>query len=257
MTADASMTARTRAIARECRTLAPDCCDARQRALPQRQGASPGTSRAASWAGDPVFRHLLATGLIPPRVARARHRLRPGPARQPAARVRRHAQRERLAGRLGGRTGWARGCTASTLGERDIQRARAALGASGAASFACADMRDAPFPPSDVVVLLDVLHYVTHEAQQAVLRRACEALSPRGRLLLRVADAGARGSFLLTQWVDRAVARLRGHAGAAARAGRWHDWMAQLRALGMHGAGPAHEPGHAVRQRAAGRAQGG
>ncbi|GAC1543850.1 MAG: hypothetical protein NVS2B4_22080 [Ramlibacter sp.] len=82
------------------------------------------------------------------------------------------------------------------------------------------------------MVLLDVLHYLSQHEQQAVLRRARDAMSCNGRILLRVADAGASGRVVLTQWIDRGVARLRGHGGP--RAVRpLQDWMAQLRALGL------------------------
>ena len=57
------------------------------------------------------------------------------------------------------------------------------------------DMRSAALPPCDLVVILDVLHYVDKAAQRALLQRVYDALRPSGgRLLLRVGDADSRAS---------------------------------------------------------------
>lgn len=180
---------------------------------------------------DPVFRHVLASGLVPSGSAVLDIGCGQGLLASlllacdqvPAADWPRH---------------WAaapRGVTLHGIdfGARDIARAQAALGSTAPATFACEDMRHAAFAPADVVVLLDVLHYVGPDEQLAVLRRARQALRPHGTLVLRVADAGAGGRFLVGHWVDAAVARLRGHA--RPQAGRTRDaWIAELRALGLH-----------------------
>ncbi len=111
---------------------------------------------------------------------------------------------------------------------RDIARAQAALAVvAPLARFEAADMRQAAFPPSDVAVILDVLHYVDHAAQAQVLKRVRDALPPGGRLLLRVGDSQQRLGFAISQWVDRAVTRVRGHSVAPT----WGRSMAQWRAL--------------------------
>jgi len=115
----------------------------------------------------------------------------------------------------------------------DVERARAALGeAAEGPRFALADMRSAPLPACDVVVILDVLHYVDHAAQEGVLARVREALAPGGQLLLRVGDASARRGFAASQWVDRAVAFVRGHAAAPTWGRPLVEWLALL---GRHG----------------------
>lgn len=177
---------------------------------------------------DPVFRHLLAAGLIPPRSQvldiGCGQGLLAGLLR--AAQVAAHWPQDWAVAPAGVRV------HGIDLGQRNIARARAALGDAGVATFDCADMRRAPFPPSDLIVLLDVLHYVGHDEQLAILRRAREALRPDGTLVLRVADAAAHGRFFMTQWIDRVVARLRGHA--APQAGRSLEaWIDILRGLGL------------------------
>jgi SAM-dependent methyltransferase len=127
----------------------------------------------------------------------------------------------------------------------DVTAARAALAAAsaapgGVADFVCADMRHADFPRCDVVVILDVLHYVDHAAQRAVLERAAAALRagaaglPRpGRLLLRVGDAACQPGYAISQWVDRLVTRARGHRAAPTHGRTLAQWQALLRELGF------------------------
>lgn len=181
---------------------------------------------------DPVFRHLLGTGLIPPG-ARV---LDIGCGQGLLASLLRACGEMRAAGEWPAT--WPEApanarVTGIELMERDVARARAALGDAEDARFVCGDMRSADFPASDAVVILDVLHYVTHAEQDAVLQRVHDALVPGGRLLLRVGDAGARRGFAVSQWVDRVVTRVRGHGVPPVYGRTLPEWMAQLRSLGM------------------------
>lgn len=181
---------------------------------------------------DPVFRHLLGAGLIAPG-ARV---LDIGCGQGLLASL------LRASGDMAQASAWP-GCwppapagtrvTGIELMPRDVQRARAALGDAPDARFVCGDMRSAEFPASDAVVILDVLHYVPHAEQDAVLRRVHDALVPGGRLLLRVGDAGARRGFAISQWVDRLVTRVRGHAVPPTYGRPLAGWIAQLQALGL------------------------
>jgi 1-acyl-sn-glycerol-3-phosphate acyltransferase len=51
--------------------------------------------------------------------------------------------------------------------------------------FTPGDLLTCDYPPGDVVLLLDVLHYWTAEKQQLILTKAHQALRPGGRLVLR------------------------------------------------------------------------
>jgi len=51
--------------------------------------------------------------------------------------------------------------------------------------FEVGDILEVEYPPSDVVLLLDVLHYWQPGKQQAILEKARRALRPGGRLILR------------------------------------------------------------------------
>lgn len=120
------------------------------------------------------------------------------------------------------------------LMQRDVTRAESALaGLVPRPSFDCADMREAALPPCDVVVILDVLHYVNHADQQALLQRVHQALQPGGRLLLRVGDAGQRRGFVISQWVDRLVTWVRGHRVPPTWGRTVAQWQQLLQGLGF------------------------
>ena len=143
---------------------------------------------------DPVFAHLLAHGLLPPGV----RILDLGCGQGLLA---------ALLSAEAGRGEWRyRGID---LSARDVARARAATGSN--CEFIAGDIRSADFGAADVAILLDVLHYLDPGSQVDVIRRVRAALAPAGVLLVRVADASAGLRFRVTEALDLAVTRLRGH----------------------------------------------
>ena len=179
--------------------------------------------------GDPVFAGLLEHGLIPDQArvldigcgqgllaswllsARAMHAAGDWPAHWPAAPA-------------------PRALHGIELMPRDVERARRALGA--AAVFTAADMCHADFGQVDAVIVLDVLHYVSIDAQNDVLRRIRDALAPRGVLVLRVGDAAGGWPFRFSVWVDHVVTFVRGHRNSRLHCRPLADWKAALAALG-------------------------
>ena len=124
--------------------------------------------------------------------------------------------------------------TGIELMPKDVARAASALSRLALQPrFVCADMRKAALPACDLVVILDVLHYVDHAAQDALLQRVHVALSPQGRLLLRIGDAAAARGFAASQWVDRLVTWARGHRVAPTWGRTLPQWTAALQALGF------------------------
>lgn len=114
---------------------------------------------------------------------------------------------------------------------RDVERAQRALGTL--ALIDCADIRSAAYGEADVVIILDVLHYMDPGAQEQVLRRVRTSIGPAGTLLLRVGNAAGGWRFRMSRWVDAAVLYLRGH-----RQGRLHcrtlpAWLATLESCGF------------------------
>lgn len=124
--------------------------------------------------------------------------------------------------------------TGIELMPRDVRRAEASVGALPLAPrFVCGDMRHTPLPACDVVVILDVLHYVDHTAQEELLGRVRDALQPHGRLLLRVGDMDDARGFRISQWVDIAVTWVRGHRAPPTWGRSVAQWQATLQRLGF------------------------
>ena len=132
--------------------------------------------------------------------------------------------------------------TGIELMPRDVRRAEAAVGTLALGDgqpggqvprFVCGDMCSTPLPACEVVVILDVLHYVDHAAQDAVLRRVHQALRPHGRLLLRVGDMADAGGFRISQWVDMLVTWVRGHRAPPTWGRSVAEWTAALQSLGF------------------------
>jgi SAM-dependent methyltransferase len=124
--------------------------------------------------------------------------------------------------------------TGIELMPKDIARAAASIGhLRPAPHLLCADMCSADLPPCDLVVILDVLHYVDIAAQNDVLRRVRDALQPDGRLLLRVGDASDRRGFAMSQWVDRMVTRIRGHKVSPTWGRPLSAWIGTLEGFGF------------------------
>jgi SAM-dependent methyltransferase len=159
---------------------------------------------------DPVFRAILARGLVPDgarlvdlgcgqgvleaflAAARADYARGEWPAAWPPP-------PPRLAS--------ARGVD---LRPRAIAAAQMALGDK--AVFEVGDVRSAALSACDVIAILDVLHYLPHADQDRVLARCAAALAPGGVLLLRVGDADAGVRATVTRLADQAITLLRGGA---------------------------------------------
>jgi SAM-dependent methyltransferase len=181
---------------------------------------------------DPVFRCLLERGDIEP----GAHVVDIGCGQGLLASLLAACDRAAREGQWPGAWPAAPSATRYTgieLMPKDVARAQAALaGMPTEPQVVCGDMCSTPLPACDAVVILDVLHYVDHAAQEGVLRRVREALRPGGRLLLRVGDMSARRRFLISQWVDRAVTLARGSAPPTFGRPLAH-WVALLQRLGF------------------------
>jgi 2-polyprenyl-3-methyl-5-hydroxy-6-metoxy-1,4-benzoquinol methylase len=121
------------------------------------------------------------------------------------------------------------------LTERDVNRARIALRDHAARiRFECADIREAAFPPADVVVACDVLHYVDADAQERILRRVRASLAADGVLLLRISDATAGWHAALDRAVDFGVQIVRARRASRLTCRSQAQWLTLLDALSFH-----------------------
>ena len=134
---------------------------------------------------------------------------------------------------------WAPPATDWTLYGFDLRSGAIAAGQRALADLghrvqlAVDDVRTAPLPTSDVVVLLDVLHYIDAAAQQALLARVHSALAPGGSLLMRVADAAPTWRFRLTLAGDWCVLFARGSLWPRFCCRPLAEWTALLEAIGF------------------------
>lgn len=166
--------------------------------------------------GDPVFRHLLEAALIP------------GDARILDLGCGQGLLAALLIATPATRNAAYRGIE---LMATDVARAHQALGAGCGVELG--DIRHAEFGAADAVVILDVLHYMTHAEQDAILRRVRQALVGGGVLLLRVGDAAAGLPFRISNWVDWTVALARGHGATRFHCRSVAQWRTALEALGF------------------------
>jgi SAM-dependent methyltransferase len=112
---------------------------------------------------------------------------------------------------------------------RAAQRARKALGQR--VTIESADLCAAALPQADVVVLIDVLHYLHTDDQVSLLLRIEQALRGGGLLVTRVADASAGWRFRLSRASDHVGALLTGRGLPQHHhrsIGQWLDLLASL-----------------------------
>ncbi len=114
---------------------------------------------------------------------------------------------------------------------RDVERAGVVLG--NRVVVEQGDIRTADFQSADVVVILDVLHYMPLSAQDDVLNRVRRALGPNGTLLLRIGDSAGGWRFHVSNYVDTIVTAVRGHTPGRLHCRPLAQWKSTLEKLGF------------------------
>jgi SAM-dependent methyltransferase len=108
--------------------------------------------------------------------------------------------------------------------------------AHGDADFSAGNLLEARFDSVDTVLLIDVLHYLAPSEQDQVIARACVALRPGGRLVVREADGAPGARSALTRGLER-IATLVGYNRLAARQAlgfrSLHEIVSEMRAQGL------------------------
>lgn len=116
-------------------------------------------------------------------------------------------------------------------GPKPAEVARQALGEE--AKIQVADLRTAEIPAADIVLLLDVLHYLPARSQEDLLARVARALPPGGRLLIRDADADGGWRFTATRFQERLCALARRHWRQSFHYRGREEWARLLEGLGF------------------------
>ncbi len=107
-----------------------------------------------------------------------------------------------------------------------------------------------------MAIILDVLHYISYEAQEDVLRRIRAALPAGGTFITRIGDAAGGLPFHYSNWVDRTVFFLRGHRLDRIYCRTLERMAGSAAAQRFRRRTAAHAPRHAVLQRHAGSESG-
>lgn len=95
-----------------------------------------------------------------------------------------------------------------------------------------ADARSAGLGTPDAILLIDLLHYFTHEEQEELVARCASALVPGGVLLVRELDGSAeRGAT--TRFIERLAVALGWNRAARVHPRPIEEMRAQLEVLGM------------------------
>lgn len=107
--------------------------------------------------------------------------------------------------------GWRGAYHGIDLDAPKIAAAQAAAAALG--GFDCVTGTVPPLPPgAGHVALVDVLHYLPHESQQALLREAAQRLAPGGLLMIRNVLRAPGWRFRITraeEWLIRSLGWMR------------------------------------------------
>src|SRR5262249_23386561 len=117
------------------------------------------------------------------------------------------------------------------LREDRVQTARRALG--DGAQMDAHNLLAFDFPPSSVIVMLDVLMYVDRRRQGRALEKAAAALEPGGLLLLRETDADGGPAFEVSRLSECLAAALRGEFPRRLDYRGMLEWTAELASLGF------------------------
>lgn len=96
------------------------------------------------------------------------------------------------------------------------------------------DLLKDPWPSSDIVVLVDVLHYFPVQTQRGLLCRIAHHLQPGGMLLLRVMDGEAKGRARLTRLIERLAVSLKWNRAPGLHWRGIRETLADLSTAGLH-----------------------
>ncbi len=114
---------------------------------------------------------------------------------------------------------------------RDIRCAQT-LGYATAV-FEEGDIYAADLGHADVAVIWDVMHFLTWDRQETILRRVKTALGPNGLLLLRIGNGRGGWRYRLSQWNDWLMAALRGQLLRRLYGRSIEGWLKTLTQLGF------------------------
>lgn len=108
--------------------------------------------------------------------------------------------------------GWATSANGYDWDEEKVREANAAAGGDERLRYWVGDTREEPIPSCDTVLMLDVLHYLTHDEQSALVLRAAKAA--RRAIVIRELDPDRGWRSAMTRLQERVTTGLRYNVGA-------------------------------------------
>lgn len=113
------------------------------------------------------------------------------------------------------------------LRRNQVQNARM-LEQNGRTTILEGDISEMEYGKADVVLMLDVLHYIHYTAQVRVLAKVRKAISPSGFLLMRIGDAAAGLPFHVSKTVDQLMILARGQGHCHLYCRSLEEWLTLL-----------------------------
>jgi SAM-dependent methyltransferase len=95
------------------------------------------------------------------------------------------------------------------------------------------DLSVSPVPACDAVLIFDVLHLLSRDAQDRLLANVAQALLPGGLLIVREADAAAGWKFHMVRLGNRLNALRQGRFSRKFCFDTLAGWTARIEALGF------------------------
>ena len=82
------------------------------------------------------------------------------------------------------------------MDEKKITAAEKTKGSQASIEYTVGNIVTMDYPAGDVFSLIDVLYLIPYEAQEAILKKCAEALSPKGTLIIKEMDTRPRWKYI-------------------------------------------------------------
>jgi len=96
------------------------------------------------------------------------------------------------------------------LDEKKIEAAEKTKGRLANIEYSLGNIVTMDYPTGDVFSLIDVLYLIPYEAQEAILKKCAEALSPEGTLIIKEMDTRPRWKYIWNYWQETVAVKIIG-----------------------------------------------
>jgi len=96
------------------------------------------------------------------------------------------------------------------LDEKKIAAAEKTKGRLANIEYSMGNIVTMDYPTGDVFSLIDVLYLIPYEAQEVILRKCTDALSPEGTLIIKEMDTRPRWKYIWNYWQETVAVKIIG-----------------------------------------------